>query len=500
MPATNQKELATLLRSRTPLIAIETADETASLALLNRTVLNAGFDTHMPLYRWSITDGLQRIDIELAPQPHNSQPGDVLGHIRAVTNAGVYALLDFHPYLNDPLHVRKLKDICLRFRDNGGTLVLISHRLDIPAELRPFTARFELAMPDEGARERIVREVAREWSQSRPASQPRVKADERALALLVGNLAGLTEADTRRLAHNAIHDDGAIDHDDVRNVMRAKYELLNQDGLLHYEFDTARFSDIGGLTALKRWLNQRRDALLGQSPRPGLDRPRGVLLIGVQGCGKSLAAKASAGVFGTPLLRLDFGSLFNKYHGESERNLREALRLAETMSPCVLWIDELEKGLGADTNDSGTSRRVLGSFLTWLGEKRAPVFVVATANEIDALPPEMVRKGRFDEIFFVDLPDGAMRREILAIHLGKRGESPERHDLRRLAGETEGFSGAELEQLIVAAFYAADAAGEALGTQHLIAEARRTRPLSTVMAERIAALRAWASERTVPAH
>jgi SpoVK/Ycf46/Vps4 family AAA+-type ATPase len=222
-----------------------------------------------------------------------------------------------------------------------------------------------------------------------------------------------------------------------------------------------------------------------------------MLLIGVQGCGKSLAAKAAAAVFGVPLLRLDFGALYNKYHGETERNLRESLQTAEIMSPCVLWLDEIEKGLATGHDESGTARRVLGALLTWMAERKADVFLVATANDVDELPPELVRKGRFDEIFFVDLPSPAARAEVLRIHLTKRGLDVKTLDLPQLVTVTDGFSGAEIEQGIVAALYAAHASGQEPDLRHLIVEFSKTRPLSVVMAERVASLRAWAKNRTV---
>jgi SpoVK/Ycf46/Vps4 family AAA+-type ATPase len=266
--------------------------------------------------------------------------------------------------------------------------------------------------------------------------------------------------------------------------------------VLSYEYDTARFADIGGFRKLKVWLQQRRAAFTGTNSQ--LDPPKGILLIGVQGCGKSLAAKAAAGIFGVPLLRLDFASLYNKYHGETERNLRESLATAEVMAPCVLWIDELEKGIATGAEDGGTSKRVLGSFLTWMAERSQNLLVVATANDISALPPELVRKGRFDEIFFVDLPTPMNRSDILRIHLSKRNLDPSQFGLPQLVAATEGFSGAELEQGVVAALYAAHALKQDPGTAHVLAEFAKTKPLSVVMSERIHGLRAWARDRTVP--
>jgi SpoVK/Ycf46/Vps4 family AAA+-type ATPase len=284
-------------------------------------------------------------------------------------------------------------------------------------------------------------------------------------------------------------------------VARAKYELMGPGGVLGFEYDVARFAEVGGLRSLQAWLGLRRAAFLREPAARGLDVPRGILLLGVQGCGKSLAARAVAGTWGVPLLRLDFAALYDKYVGETERNLRESLRSAEAMAPCVLWVDEIEKGLatGGGDGDAGTSRRVLGSLLTWMAENDRSVFVVATANDVRLLPPELVRKGRLDEIFFVDLPRADVREEIAAIHLRKRGLDPQRFDLLELAAATAGFSGAEIEQAVAAALYAARAQDAPLETAHVLAEIRRTRPLSVLMAEPVAALRAWAAGRTVPA-
>jgi SpoVK/Ycf46/Vps4 family AAA+-type ATPase len=273
--------------------------------------------------------------------------------------------------------------------------------------------------------------------------------------------------------------------------------LLQSNGALSVELDTTGFDAVGGLRNLKRWIEMRRTAFL--EPDEKLDTPRGILLTGVQGGGKSLAAKAVAGMWQLPLLRLDFGTLYNKFFGETERNLREALQAAEAMAPCVLWIDEIEKAIASGDYDSGTSRRILGNLLTWMAERSAPVFIVATANSIDSLPPELVRKGRLDEIFFVDLPDAATRAEIFAIHLRSRGLKPVEFDLTELANLSGGFSGAEIEQAIVAGLYLSREQQQPLDTGHLATEIRQTRPLSQVMAEKIDRLRAWARERTVAA-
>ena len=489
-------DLEIILRSRTPLIVIESQDEHRMLELLQSITLQRARDAYTPLFRWTITDGLQRLDIALEPQAINSEPSDVLKHIRAVSKPGIYILLDFHPFLEDPVHVRLLKDICMRSRDVHRQIVLISHEVKLPSELESFSARFDMALPSAEERGRIVKKAANDYAGENPGK--RVQVDPKAHDMLIKNLAGLTWADTERLARNAIYHDGAITRSDLPDVMQAKYELLNRGGALQFEYDTASFNDVGGLEKLKTWLSQRRAAFRGDATAAHLDAPKGVLLLGIQGCGKSLAAKATAGVFGVPLLRLDFGAIYDKYHGETERKLRESLKTADIMSPCVLWIDEIEKGIAGRGGETGTTQRVLGTFLTWMAERESQVFVVATANDIETLPPELVRKGRFDEIFFVDLPDARVRASIFAIHLASRDQVLKNFDIRKLTTATQGFSGAEIEQAIVSSLYAAHAKQEPLATGHILDEVARTRPLSVVMAERIGALREWAAGRTVP--
>jgi AAA+ superfamily predicted ATPase len=479
-----------------PIIVVETSDERRFLDLLRDVCEHQPRADYRPQFRWAITDGLQRVDLSLEKEIEHCEPAKVLEIIRQNNQPGIYALLDFHPYLSDPVNVRLLKDIAIDARRTGAVVMLISHAVEIPPELRSFCARFELSLPSAEERRKMIEGLLEEYRVDHPGS--RMPVDSQALELLIKNLAGLPHSDAERLARNAVFDDGAITADDVPAVMQAKYELLNHDSVLSYEYETVGFEAIAGFNNVKVWLQQRRTAFSDHAPAE-LDTPKGLLLLGVQGCGKSLAAKATASAFGLPLLRMDFGALFNKYHGETERNLRDALKMAEVMSPCVLWLDEIEKGLGGQNDETGTSRRVLASLLTWMAERDAPVMLVATANDINTLPAELIRKGRFDEIFFVDLPGPRVRGQILEIHMRDRGLDPAQMDLPRLAHHTDGFSGAEIEQGIVAALYAAHAQRREPEARHLLAEFHKTKPLSVIMAERIAALRSWAAERTVPA-
>jgi SpoVK/Ycf46/Vps4 family AAA+-type ATPase len=341
----------------------------------------------------------------------------------------------------------------------------------------------------------IIREEAKDWSDRHGGA--RVKTDNITLKKLVSNLQGMSVSDARRLVRSAIWNDGALTEEDLPRINKAKFALLDMEGVMSFEPQTENFSHVGGLHNLKRWLIARREAFTSEDGK--LDRPKGILLLGVQGGGKSLAAKAVAGLWGIALLRLDIGALYNKYHGETERNLREALKLADAMSPCVLWLDEIEKGMSQGSSDNGTSQRLLGTLLTWMAERRTRVFIVTTSNDISQLPPELIRKGRLDEIFFVDLPDADVRKDIFAIHLGKRNCLVEQFDLVQLAVASDGFSGSEIEQAIVAALYNAASQGKNMDTHILLQEIAATSPLSVVMAEQIAQLRMWAADRTIPA-
>jgi len=495
---TELQDLATLIRAATPLLVIETAEENRVIETFKHLIAQV----LRPLYRWSITDGLKRLDMK-----HDDAPSDemdvapdataTLIGIKRDADPGIYLLLDFQPYLRYTMTLRLLREICLRQDSAAHTLVLISPKLELPEELEVLATRFSLRLPDAQAMAQLVRDEA--FAYSRDNGGKRVEIDADAARAVVRNLRGLSMEDARRIVRKLIYDDGALTQADVAELAKAKFELLNKDGLLHFEYDTAKFADVAGLAHLKTWIEQRRAAFLGLKSAAGLDPPKGLLLLGVQGCGKSLAAKAVAGGFGVPLVRLDFGTLYNKYHGETERNLRASLAHAEQLAPCVLWVDEIEKGLAGGGNDDGVSRRVLGYLLTWMAERREAVFLVATANQVHELPAELLRKGRFDEIFFVDLPATACRAEIFTIHLRKRELKIENFDVGALAKAAEGFSGAEIEQAVVSALYAANADKSAVNQAHVLRALAETRPLSVLMAEQVTALRDWARSRTVSA-
>ena len=387
-------------------------------------------------------------------------------------------------------------DATARHSKSARTLVFISPRLDeLPSEVLRLSAHFHPQLPDRDGIRGIVNEEAKRY-ESQTGERPR--GDKQALEMLIMHLLGMEQDDVRRLVRQALRDDGAISQDDVRRVLATKYEALGGAASLAYEESKVKFDAVGGLARLKHWISLRRKPFLDPSAA-NVDRPKGIVLLGVQGGGKSLVACAVAGEWGVPLMRLDFGALYNKYYGETERNLRNAFAAAEAMSPCVLWIDEIEKGISVDSGDGdgGVSRRVLGSLLTWMSERTEPVFIVATSNDISQLPPELIRKGRFDEIFFVDFPNDEARIQIATIHLKKRSYDPAQFDVSGLAKLSEGYSGAEIEQAIVSASFEARARNEGLRPADILAEIERTRPLSVVMAEKIDELRAWAADRAV---
>ncbi len=485
-------DIATLLAQRVPLIALESTQENHALSLLQKQCQSL----RTTLYRWTLTDGLETMGFGPRVQGGGTEvsPVELLQGIKNRNDSGVFVLCDFHWHMEGEAKiVRLLKDIALSFETIPKRIIFLSHSVKLPVELQAFSAHARLSLPSDEEILSIIRQEAKRYTQS--AGKTRIRTDSEALKLLVNSLRGLTHRDVGRLAYHAIADDGVIDASDVPAVNSAKFAMLNQQGLLSYEYDTESFADVGGLNNFKRWLNLREKAFLHDSD---LEAPKGILLLGVQGGGKSLAAKAVAGLWKLPLLRLDMGSLYNKFIGESEKNLRRSLLQAEQMAPCVLWLDELEKALAQGGGDDGLGKRLLGYFLTWMAEKKEPVFLVATSNDIQSLPAELVRKGRFDEIFFVDLPDVEVRQQIFSIHLKKRQQDQTPINIARVAEAAEGFSGAEIEQVVVSALYAIDEDGK-LSEDDLIKAIISTTPLSVVMAEQLHALRHWAEGRTVPA-
>ena len=489
-------ELELLVRSKYALVLLETPEPVRADELLALIATRLS----LPYFSWSRSRGLRR----------GSQPGDPFIERTAEPAAGLARILDegagvYHfrglgAHLEDPVVISHVLDAIAQFGVRRGALVISGHDIHLPDALRPHAVTLTLPVPGYNEHRQLLERIIREQSLRMPVKLE-ITTEER--SRLVNNLVGLTLTEAEKVVTRLIIEDGALRGDDVQRVAAAKRQVVQQDGLLEYWPADASLGEVAGLSGLKQWLARRR-AVVHDPQRAvqfGLGFPRGVLLLGVPGCGKSLCAKAIAAEWGLPLLKLDPANLYDKYIGDSEKNFKRAMQTAERMAPVVLWIDELEKAFASTGSDAdgGVSRRVFGTFLNWLQERKGDVFVAATSNDIAALPPEFIRKGRFDEVFFVDLPTAAARQEILRIHLQKRGQDPAKYDLVSLAGASDGFSGAELEQAVVDGLYAVFADQGTLSTDVLLNEIRTTNPLSGTMIEKITQLRLWADGRTVPA-
>lgn len=486
-------DLAILFRSRHPLVACETVEERRFEELVRAVAA----ELNLPVSTWSAASGLS--PSHPADTPKTTDLSFALKLIRASRGGGVWLLKDPQAHLENAASLRALRETAQDFEGSARTIVLVGPLLPRRPELEDLEVRFDFALPGreelKGLVADVTRRIAREGSAARVALSPTE------LESLVSDLEGLTMFEAERSLSRALVEDGVLDGGDLPRVRRTKEMLIGGGGLLELVAAPEGFDRVGGLDRLKKWVETRKPGFV-DAGTDVLDPPRGLLLLGVQGCGKSLAAKAVAACWGVPLLSLEAGRLLAPYVGESERNLREALRRVERMAPCVLWIDEIEKafvsGRSAES-DGGVSQRLLGALLTWMQERRRRVFLVATCNSVDELPPELMRKGRVDEVFFVDLPAMPTRAEIFRLHLAKRGEDPSRFDLAKLAAAADGFSGAEIEQAVVSGLYETRAVALPLDDAALLVALRSTRPLSVVRFEEVAALRAWASGRCVPA-
>ena len=488
-------ELALLVRSRYGLIVIDTADE-ERVATLLRLLAN---ELDVALFLWSRSKGLRRDGLDNTVYG-TSDAAQALSHMLGSSVPALYYLESAGAVLEQAGLIERLVEAARAFSDRAGAVLLAGPALELPESARRHAAIFSLPAPGPDEYRDLLRHLVRDLSRSMKVRAELTPPEE---ARLVANLRGLTLLEAEKVLTRAIVEDGRLGAEDISHVILAKKAIVEREGVLEYYAVEETLDQVADLAGLKAWLG-KRTALITAPERAaslGLDFPKGVLLIGVPGCGKSLCARAVAMEWGLPLLKLDPGALYNKYIGETEKNFRRAMHTAERLSPCVLFIDEMEKAFASGSSeDGGVSQRVLGSFLSWLQDRKGDVFTVATANDVSRLPPEFLRKGRFDEIFFVDLPNAESREAILAIHLRKRKQEPAEFDMAVLVRATDGFSGAEIEQAVVAAMYTALAAARSLDTAALLEEATRTRPLSVVMAERVAALREWARGRTVAAN
>ena len=481
------EELRLYLRARVALIVLVTVEEQRALRILDEVC--RGRDPAADLITWDLAD---RLHSKAGQQlPDVGDPVGVLDKIRERTlqapeRRDLYVLKDFHEFwTKDPRIRRKLRSLAQQLVYTGASLVVTTPDPGIPAELRDEVVLVELPLPTE-------RELSRELdSLIGDATSVRCELTGTGRARLAQAALGLTAAQARRSFAKAIVRDGVLDDRDIEVVVEEKRAVIRETGALEFHPVSETPNDVGGLQALKTWLALRERAFGAPAAAYGLPAPKGIALVGIPGTGKSLTAKMIGSLWRMPVLRLDVGALFGSLVGESEHRTRRALELAGTIAPCVLWIDELEKGLATGDLDGGTSQRVFATMLTWMQEKTAPVFVVATANDVTALPPETLRRGRFDEVFFLDLPTEDERREIITVHLRKRRREPARFDVPHLARVSDGFTGAELEQAVVDAMYHAFAADLDVQTADIDTAIGRTVPLSRSQREVIERLRAW---------
>ena len=437
-----------------------------------------------------------------APPVFNTkEAAQVLMHLQSLTVQGVFILKDMHRQLEDPVVVRLLREVAYRFSRDDRTIVLTAPSIDLPPELQNEIEYLDLPLPDKARLRAIIDEQFRRFSAKRSLV---MKLDEVALNTMAWNLSGLTENEAERAVAQAIISRTGLTPDTVTDVLAQKREMLKHTGMLEFVPATLSIADIAGLENLKRWLQKRKVALDPNAAAAGLEPPKGLIVMGVQGCGKSMSARCIAGEWNLPLVKFDASAIFDKYIGETEKRVQKLFRVAEQLAPCVLWIDELEKifaGSGPDSSssDAGTSSRLLGAFLSWMQDRTAPVFVAATSNNVNVLPPELLRKGRFDELFFVDLPTDAERQGIFRVHLAKRKQDPSKFDLGALAAASKGFSGAEIEAAVQGSMYAAFTAKQPMTTETVLQEISQSVPLSATRSEDLGALRAWARTRAVPA-
>lgn len=500
--AERERELEILIRAKYPLIYILSWEERRIEEILIRVV--AELHRRRPgkrLYAWTVTSGVMAIDtvhpVEVDPGAQSAL--QVLDHIERSREAGVYLLKDFHPFLGspqtlpDPIVLRKIRDLVRPLKMSEKTVLFLSPVLRLPPELEKEIAVVDFSLPTrEELGEALDRVRRAGLARSLQGLHLELSPEDREQVLRAAQ--GLTVSEAENVfAKSLIMTQGF----DPEIIVSEKKQLIRKSNILEYYEAVEEMDYVGGMAELKAWLEKRRLAFTERARKFGLPEPRGLLLLGVQGGGKSLVAKAVSTMWKLPLLRLDMGRVFRELVGASEESMRMALRMAEAISPAVLWIDEIEKGLSglasSGRSDAGTAARVFGSFLVWMQEKTAPVFVIATSNDITMLPPELLRKGRFDEIFFVDLPNFEERQEIFFIHLQKRRWDPDRFDLPRLARETEGFSGAEIEQIIIAGLYDAFDDGEReLAEEDMLRNIKQTIPLSKTMREQVTTLRNWA--------
>jgi ATP-dependent 26S proteasome regulatory subunit len=535
------ERLKVLLNSSTPIVVMETVEEKRAVMLVRA----ACAELNLPVFEWSIADGLTRIGgapVNSAPpasraeaKPRNAsggseserllayvmsnvshseaasagnpsivntkEPAQVLAHLETMTIEGVFILKDFHRHIEEAVVVRRLRDVAQRFCTQRQTIIITAPSISLPQELTSLIEYLELPLPDIQRLRAVVEMV---YSRLAKTHTLKSQLDSLGIQAVAENLRGLTEEEAERAVSQAVLKHYALCPEVVTDILEAKKNLLRRSGMLEFIESSDNMANIGGLDNLKRWLQQRRGAWEESARSFGLEPPRGVIILGVQGCGKSMCARAIAGEWKLPLVRFDASMVFDKFVGETEKHIKKLFQVAEELAPAVLWIDELEKvfaGSGADSSssDAGVSSRLLGSFLSWMQDRRAPVFVAATSNNVTALPPELIRKGRFDELFFVDLPNSVERKAIFTLQLARHKLNPAGFNLDQLVVAAKSYSGAEIDAALQTAMYDAFSSKKPVTTEGVLEALSSTIPLSATRAEEIQSLRAWSRQRAVPA-
>jgi ATP-dependent 26S proteasome regulatory subunit len=489
-----QEELNILIQAQYPLIYLVTAEEDRA----EREIAAIAQMKNQPrkLYVWTLTHGMVEYGQTRSTQHNTISPEAAIEWTMRQKDPSIFIFKDLHPFKDSAAVTRWLRDAIASFQGTQKAIILMSPVQQIPIELEKEVVVLDFALPNLAALDRVLGNQLEQTRQRRLTNEAREK-------LLKASL-GLTKDEAEKVYRKAYVKRGKITEEEVEIVLSEKKQLIRRNGILEFIEEDETIDAVGGLEELKKWLRQRSQAFTERAREYGLPQPKGMLILGVPGCGKSLIAKTTSRLWGLPLLRLDMGRVYDgSMVGRSEANLRGALKTAESISPAILFIDELDKAFagsaGSADSDGGTSSRIFGSFLTWMQEKTSPIFVMATANRVERLPGEFLRKGRFDEIFFVDLPTQDEREAIFRIHLSKRHRDLDRFDTEQLAKIADGFSGAEIEQALIAAMYDAFAQDREFNQLDIIAAIKATLPLSRTMTEQVTALRDWARQRARPA-
>lgn len=498
------EELEVLIRARYPIIYVVSWEEER----LEKQLAQLAQRRNKKLFVWTYTQGIVKYGNEAqrakSGSGNTSDPIAALDAVIAQVEPAIYLFKDFHPFMEDNrcnlAVIRRLRDVAHHLRDSYKTIVVCAPQLQLASELSKDVTVLEYDLP--GKKEfnqlldRIVEDV-----KDKPRLKVTLDVDSRERLLHAAR--GLTLKEAENVFSKTLVLHGKIDSEDISVVFSEKQQIIKKSGLLEYYESHDEFGQVAGLENLKAWLSKRAMAFMDRAADYGLPPPRGVLLLGVQGCGKSLCAKAVASLWKMPLLRFDIGRVFGSLVGSSEESMRRAIKTAESVAPAILWVDEVDKAFqgmqDSGGSDGGTASRVFGTFLTWLSEKTSPVFVIATANNISHLPPELLRKGRLDEIFYIDLPNEDERREVFKIHLTRRGRKSESFDLDQLAIHSEGFSGAEIEEAIISGLFDAFSRNSEITTEIIMASLAESVPLSKTMSEELNRLRTWALGRARPA-